>query len=206
MGTTGRETGRRPRRRKGRLGCLGGVLALVLILAAGALGLPRLLELLTPAPAYDGLQIGYNRTPCRRSARSIRYIVIHDTANPSPGADARRHYAFFNSGNQDSSADFFVDSGGALQVNDYYRYYTWHCGDGGPRAAIRNDNSVGVEICINRDGDYARAKAEAAALTRRLMKELHIDKAHVVRHMDASGKQCPGTMSQADWEAFLASL
>ena len=51
-------------------------------------------------------QIAYNRVT-RNSA--IRYIVIHDTGNKSKGADADSHFRYFNGGNRNSSADFFVD-------------------------------------------------------------------------------------------------
>ena len=99
-------------------------------------------------------------------------------------------------------ADFFVDDGGALKVNDYYAYYTWHCGDGQGRNGISNENSVGVEICVNRDGNYRRAVKNAAELVRSLMTELGIDASHVVRHYDASGKECPRTMMDDDWSAW----
>ncbi|MBE5039466.1 peptidoglycan recognition protein family protein [Ructibacterium gallinarum] len=155
---------------------------------------------------YKGLQIPYNRTRCLRTPYTISYLVIHDTANRGVGADAQSHYIYFSGGDRGSSADFFVDDIQALQINDYYHYYTWHCGDGGAKAKINNRNSVGIEICVNRDGNYAAAVENARQLTKKLMKELHIDIDHVVRHRDASGKDCPGTMSEVDWQAFLASL
>ena len=193
----------RKARRKSKKLLIG--LALMAAVIAAALLFLHLLNS-PPRTAYTGLQISYNCTRMDRGKRSIKYIVIHDTANTKKGADADRHYQFFNSGNQSSSADFFVDSGKALQVNDYYHYYTWHCGDGGKSAKIKNRNSIGVEICINSDGNYEKAVQNAAALTSRLMKELQIDLDHVVRHLDASGKQCPGTMTEADWQNFKASL
>ena len=52
------------------------------------------------------LQIAYNRT---RRTQGIKYIVIHDTGNTADGANARSHYAYFNSKDRQSSADFFVD-------------------------------------------------------------------------------------------------
>ena len=51
-------------------------------------------------------QIAYNKGT-RNSV--IKYIVIHDTANKSNGADADAHFKYFNGGNRNSSADFFVD-------------------------------------------------------------------------------------------------
>lgn len=157
---------------------------------------------ISEASIYDFMQIGYNVTQMDRSAKDIKYIVVHDTGNVRESADALNHYKYFNSGNQKASADFFIDSERAIRTNDYYRYYTWHCGDGGPEAKINNRNSIGVEICINRDGDYGAAVEKAAKIVRNLMKELDIEADHVVRHYDASGKDCPMTMNNADWKYF----
>ena len=96
-------------------------------------------------------QIAYNIS--NRNGTKIKYIVIHDTGNTSPGANANSHYNYFNGGNRYSSADFFVDDKQALCVNDYYKYYTWHCGDGYGKYGITNENSIGIEICINSDGN-----------------------------------------------------
>lgn len=161
-------------------------------------------------PVHDNLdaprQIAYNRTPLERTKEDICYIVIHDTANKGLGADAESHFEFFNRENQSSSADFFVDNKEILQVNDYYQYYTWHCGDGYGRNEVTNQNSIGVEICINRDGNAGKAMKNAALLVKRLMKELSIDKEHVVRHYDASGKICPGSMEKKDWKKWKQFL
>ncbi len=142
------------------------------------------------------MQIAYNRT--KRTA-TIEYIVIHDTGNKAAGADALAHFAYFNGGNRQSSADFFVDDKEILQVNDYHTFYTWHCGDGKGKYGITNNNSVGIEICVNEDGDYSVAFELAVECTKRLMRELKIDADHVVRHYDASGKNCPASMHGKTW-------
>ena len=142
-------------------------------------------------------QISYNITPRKTS---IKYIVIHDTGNKSKGANAEAHYKYFNGGNRSSSADFFVDDIQALQVNDYNKYFTWHCGDGKGKYGITNQNSIGIEICINSDGDYEKAVENTVKLTKQLMKDLNIPIERVVRHYDASKKVCPAQMSQSNWE------
>lgn len=141
-------------------------------------------------------QIAYNRT-ARNAA--IRYIVVHDTGNTGTGADAQAHFNYFNSGNRGSSADIFVDDHSAWYVNDYTKYYSWHCGDGKGKYGITNANSVGVEMCINADGDYAAAMRNTAEVVRALMAELNIPIARVVRHYDASRKNCPASMSANNW-------
>ncbi len=149
-------------------------------------------------------QIAYNRTEKKRTKRDIQYIVIHETSNTEKGADAMNHYTFFNRANQGSSADFFVDDQGPLQVNDYYTYYTWHCGDGNGQHGITNQNSIGVEICVNADGNYKKAVSYTRELVKQLMEELDIPADHVVRHYDASGKLCPSRMQEDDWAAWDA--
>ncbi len=126
-------------------------------------------------------------------------IVVHDTGNTDKGADAERHYQYFNGGNRDSSADVFVDDRQAIKVNDWNKYYTWHCGDGHGKYGITNGNSVGVEMCINSDGDYDRAFKRTVEVVKELMQTLGVDADHVVRHYDASRKDCPMSMSGNGW-------
>ena len=140
-------------------------------------------------------QIAYNRTS--RNQKPV-YIVIHDTGNTGKGANANAHFNYFNGGNRNASADFFADDTQVLQVNDYNQYYTWHCGDGRGRYGITNRN-FGIEICVNSDGNYDAAFCKTVELTKYLMKELNIDIDHVVRHYDASRKNCPASMSKNGW-------
>lgn len=141
-------------------------------------------------------QIAYNYSIRRQP---IKYIVIHDTGNPSAGADAKRHYEYFNSANRSSSADVFIDDTGVWIVNDYKKYYSWHCGDGAGRYGITNGNSIGVELCINHDGRMTRAIGYMVDFVKQLMAEFNIDASRVVRHYDASRKLCPASMSKNNW-------
>ena len=141
-------------------------------------------------------QIVYNKV---KRASSVKYIVIHDAGNKSKGANADAHFKYFNGGNRNSSADFFVDDTKVLQINDYTKYATWHVGDGKGKYGITNQNSVGIEICVNADGDYEKAFDNAVELTKWLMTELNIPAERVVRHYDASRKNCPASMSSDGW-------
>ena len=141
-------------------------------------------------------QIAYNRT---KRNTAIKYIVIHDTQNENKGADAMAHFNYFNGGDRGSSADIFVDDKRVVQINDYTKYYTWHCGDGKGKYGITNANSIGIEICVNSDGDYNTAFLKAVEVTKQLMAELNIPIDRVVRHYDASRKNCPASMSVNNW-------
>lgn len=142
-------------------------------------------------------QIAYNRSS--RGGTKIKYIVVHDTGNKSSGANAASHYRYFNSGNRSSSADFFVDDTQVLCINDYHKYYTWHCGDGKGKYGITNSNSIGIEICVNSGGNRQKAIDKTIQLIRELMSELNIPIDRVVRHYDASHKNCPASMSKNNW-------
>lgn len=152
------------------------------------------------------MPIRYNTSS--RQGKKIEYIVIHDTGNKSVGATALNHYHYFNGANRNASAHYFVDDKEVIQtVPD--NLAAWHCGDGRGRHGITNANSIGIELCVNADGGYNKAYGKTIQLTRHLM-DLHsipLDK--VVRHYDASRKNCPASMSANNWQlwtAFKAAL
>ncbi len=182
------------------------ILALAAIAGLIAVSVESELKAENEPAEYVHEQIAYNVTALKRTKKDIVYIVIHDTDNTDKGANAQNHFIYFNTGNRKSSADIFVDENEILQINDFYNYYTWHCGDGGAESKIRNINSVAVEICVNKDGNYKKAVNHAVDITKQLMQELDVDIDHVVRHKDASGKDCPHSMSEKDWENFKKRL
>ncbi|WP_278287279.1 peptidoglycan recognition protein family protein [Caloranaerobacter ferrireducens] len=131
----------------------------------------------------------------------IKYIVIHDTGNKRKGADAYAHYRYFNSGNRRASAHYFVDDKEILQLVEDHNA-SWHCGDGKGKYRITNHNSIGVEICINEDGNYDKAVQNTIDLVKYLMEKYDIPLERVVRHYDASRKICPRSMSKNNWERW----
>lgn len=112
------------------------------------------------------------------------------------------HYQFFNGGDRQSSADFFVDDKNIVQVNNYNLNYTWHCGDGRGAYGITNKNSIGIEMCINSDGNFTQTEINTIQLVQYLMKQLNIPISRVVRHYDASRKNCPGKLNQGTWDEW----
>lgn len=137
----------------------------------------------------------------KRGNEKVRYIVIHDTGNKRKGAGAINHYKYFNGGNRNASAHYFVDSLGIVQcVEDALS--AWHCGDGRGRFGITNRNSIGIEICVNEDGDFDKALDNTLILVRELMAYYNISKSNVVRHYDASRKACPASLMDNNWEKW----
>lgn len=127
------------------------------------------------------------------------YIVIHETGGYKEGVNADRIYSYWNRDPEaKASAHFLVDETKVIQLLEL-NWKGWHVGDNVNHSDITNSNSIGIEICVNDDGDYIAARARAIRLTKYLMNELNIDNEHVVRHFDASGKQCPEIMLRFPW-------
>lgn len=136
-----------------------------------------------------------------RNRETIKFIVVHDTGNPSKGAGAENHYQYFNKPDRNASAHYFVDGKETLQLVEDHNS-AWHCGDGKGRFGITNRNSIGIELCINFDGDWELTKKHAAELVRYLLSKHGLSKESVVRHYDASLKNCPGKMSAMGWREW----
>ena len=134
------------------------------------------------------------------------YITIHETGNAARGADAAAHGAYLNSAAGEAalvSWHYTVDDHAIVQhLPDGETAY--HAGDG-PKGT-GNARSIGVEICVNADGDFAKARENAASLVRLLMEEHGTPIGHVVQHNHWNGKDCPYTIRHTSgaWEAFLA--
>lgn len=62
------------------------------------------------------------------NANTPRYLVIHDTGNPSKTADANAHYNYFSGGNRGASAHYFVDQNRIVQIIKD-RDAAWHVGE-----------------------------------------------------------------------------
>lgn len=137
-----------------------------------------------------------------RHGSKIKYLVVHDTGNRGKGANALSHYKYFSGGNRGASAHYFVDKDGTIQIiGDSLA--SWHVGDGKNRYGISNRNSIGIEMCINSDGDYAKTVKNTIELVKNLMETFNIPIENVVRHYDASRKNCPQTMNNnGDWSAW----
>lgn len=150
------------------------------------------------------IDAGRKNRPC--GVNPCGYITIHETGNAARGADAAAHGSYLNSAAGEAalvSWHYTVDDHAIVQhLPDGETAY--HAGDG-PKGT-GNARSIGVEICVNADGDFAKARENAASLVRLLMEEHGIPIGHVVQHNHWNGKDCPYTIRHTSgaWEAFLA--
>lgn len=134
------------------------------------------------------------------------YITIHETGNTDVGADAEAHGKYLTGSAGEASLTswhYTVDDHAIVQhLPDNETAY--HAGDGADGPG--NTTSIGIEICVNSDGDFEVAKANAAALVRLLMAEHGIPLGNIKQHHDWNGKNCPAAIraTPGAWEAFLA--
>lgn len=134
------------------------------------------------------------------------YIIIHETANTSKGANAQAHANLQSNGNSRSASwQYQCGSDGIIQSfsddtqcwaasNEYY-----------------NKNGINIEICVNSDGDYIKAVGYAIELTKYLMKRYNIPAKNVIQHHETSGgKDCPRYLRAGNkgitWTQFKTKL
>lgn len=137
------------------------------------------------------------------NANNPKYIIIHETDNTSKGAGAETHCKAQANGNiGKASVHYYVDDTGVYQAVEH-KHATWNCGDGNNRYGINNKNTISIEICVNSDSDYNKAVDNAVELVRYL-KNGYYSNCKVVRHHDASRKNCPRRiLANGYWNTFL---
>ena len=132
-----------------------------------------------------------------RSLESIKYIVMHYTAND--GDTDENNGKYFANNYVGASAHYFVDGDSVTQSVPDDRI-AWHCGANYYRHPdCRNGNSIGIEICDERRNGVIYPTPEtienALELARYLMKKYNVPKENVIRHYDVTGKLCPAYWS-----------
>jgi N-acetylmuramoyl-L-alanine amidase len=170
----------------------------------------------------------YNRP--NRKLKILKGIIIHWTANTSSGANAIRNRNYFNTKpfikdkNGDkvfASAHYVVDDHSIVQClpDDEEGFHVgakWASykplaisimNNANPGKDSPNKYLIGIEMCVNTDGDFAKTKINTIELTRSLMAihNLSIDQVH--RHFDITGKLCPMMyIDESKWAGFKAEI
>ena len=160
-------------------------------------------QFFVPAPKIDEQLLSIN--PYSRPGKSIRrldYIVIHYLANPKTTAQENRDYfeSLKELRNESMSANYVVGLDGEVI----------HCipDDEIAYASNRaNDYSISIENCHKDDTGRFTTKTynSLVELTAYLAEQYSIDRDHVIRHYDVTGKDCPKYfVDHPDrWEKFL---
>lgn len=152
----------------------------------------------------------------KRTAKDIKYIVIHYTGNDGDSDEANAR--FFRENIRNASAHYFVDDDSVTQSvpEDFVAYSVGgekypscdRTGGGKWHGKCTNFNSISIELCdTKRNGkfDFTEETLEnAAELCRRQMKKYGIPIENVIRHFDVVGKICPAPFvnDEKAWEEF----
>lgn len=143
--------------------------------------------------------------------RQKKWIVIHETGNSSKGADAKNHSTYLK--NLAKANTTYVSW--HYTVDDHAIYHhipdneiAYHASDGRVEGG-GNMASIGIEICVNSDGNFDKARENAAWLTAKLLKEHNLTIGAVKQHHDFApdGKNCPQTIRDKGlWNNFLQAV
>lgn len=134
--------------------------------------------------------------------RTVRGITVHETANTSRGANAEMHRRFTHNGGGDHNVSFHyvVDDSEAIQLLPLNEN-AWHAGDGdmGPC----NGGDIGIELCVNSDGDWSKTLENAAQLLAYLCLTQNIPVNAIKQHWHCSGKNCPANLRRSGWDSLI---
>lgn len=148
----------------------------------------------------------------KRKYSDIKYIVVHYTAGKNDTAEANAKY-YANGNTRNAGAHYYVDAGDTVYKSVPLNLTAWAVGGnkyndcnktgGGKLYGIcRNANSMSIEMCSSYERN-PKVEENTLALIRWLMKKYKIDKDHVIRHFDVTGKYCPRTlMDEKAWKEF----
>lgn len=150
------------------------------------------------------------RDPERFRLREVRAIIMHWTANTGRGANAMANRNYFNLGSRAASAHYCVDDRTIVQCLPHNEV-AYHVGarrymphgqmimQGGGLGP--NHYTIGIEMCVNSDGDWNKTYLHSAELAAWLLAKW--PGARLLRHFDITSKDCPKMMLEPEpWQAF----
>lgn len=129
-----------------------------------------------------------------------KFITVHETANKAVGANAETHARYAKTINDQTSWHYTVDDAIIYQhLPDKEK--SFHTNN-----KYANANSIAIEICVNADGDFGKAKKNAVWLIRELMNKYNIPIENVRSHKSWSGKNCPTNILKSGWGNFVYEI
>ena len=135
---------------------------------------------------------------------NVLYITVHESAMTVVGQNAKflaqiqYRYAFEQKDARQASWHYQVDA------YDIYQSFEdnisgWHAGE-----TYGNRYGIGIEMCVNSDGNYEGTLANNAKLVASLMLKYNLSFDNVYRHYDHSGKECPSYLIRTNrWYEFV---
>lgn len=125
--------------------------------------------------------------------RKIKYIVIHETDNFIEGTGAKNHAAFLSDNNTEATSWHYT-------VDDTEIYHHIPDNEIANHAGVREGNlyGIGIELCVNGDGNFEKTFDNATKLVAYLIKEYDLTIEAIKTHQDFSGKDCPHSILEDD--------
>ena len=142
---------------------------------------------------------------------NILWVVVHESGMARPGEDAKLlaqtqyNNVYVNSTYREASWNYQVDQGVIYQSFED-TMACWHAGGTHPSEiyAHCNSSSIGIEMCINVDGNYDGSMHHDTKLVAMLCYKYNLTVDNIKRHYDMSGKECPAYMIRTNrWSQFL---
>lgn len=141
----------------------------------------------------------------------LKGIVIHWTANTRKGANAVANRNYFNNTKNSVSAHYIVDDKNIIRCipDDEIAYHVGAKKYAAAGLKIKEGNYspnyflIGIEMCVNSDGDWNTTYQNTIELAAYLLKKYNLNTDNMYRHYDITGKNCPKMMlDQRNWKAF----
>ena len=124
-------------------------------------------------------------------------LVIHWTANTDKGSDAGNNRNYFNNSGLAASAHYIIDDHQVVQCLPE-KEMAYHVGAKSYKqnaidklSSYPNNCTIGVEICVNCDGDFQKTFQNTVDLTADICKRQGWTIENLWRHYDITGKDCP---------------
>lgn len=121
--------------------------------------------------------------------RLVKYIVLHETDNFINGVGAKNHATYLKNNNESSTSWHYT-------IDDHEIYHhipdneiAHHAGD-----KEGNTYGIGIELCVNKDGNFNKAFDNGAKLVAYLLEFYDLDITAIKTHHDFTGKDCPNNI------------
>ena len=125
--------------------------------------------------------------------RKIKYIVIHETDNYERSVGAENHAIYLKNNNSSSTSWHYTVDDKEIYHHIPDNERANHAGDD-----TGNEYGIGIELCVNEDGDFEKTFDNATKLVAYLLNEYNLTIEAVKTHHDFSGKDCPHLILQSN--------
>lgn len=145
-----------------------------------------------PQSALNQVYEGYTL----KNTSNVLWIVVHETGMARTGITAEylantQHENAYIGGGREASWNYTVDDGFVYQSYED-NVACWHASDG-KTVGGGNKNGIGIEMCVNTDGQFNAAMRHDARLIAYLLRTHNLGMANIKQHFDFAynDKNCP---------------